>query len=429
MNFLQGDAHDQRPRPGVVWRLLVIVGVIYFIQGIIEPTTYLPAQPLQTQLRAWRLSAEQVGHFFGIIGIAWAAKPLFGLLSDFLPIAGRRRWPYLIGSTALTAVAFAGLALWWQPSAGSSADIRRMGALLLAAGVGLALTDIAIDALAVETGQPLGITGQIQSIQWAALSVAGLLVGTLGGYVAERGLLGPLLQGSALLAAASTVAVICLVREPPQAGQPRAALGRAVEQLRSGRCVASLAAIAAFLFFWNFNPFSNNVLQSYMSEDLGYSEQLYGHLTSVQSAASAVACVAYAIYCRRLSLTGLVHGSIVAGIVSTLCYWLLREETSSAVLVSIVFGLTYQTGLLTQLDLAARICPTQSSGTTFAMLMAAGNAGLAAGVYLGGGWYDALAEHFHGSRHLAFHTLVGIGAVFTAGCWLLVPVLRWAAVK
>ena len=48
------------------------------------------------------------------------------------------------------------------------------------------MTDVTIDALAVETGQPRGITGQIQSVQWFAMAVAGLLVGVGGGYVAEH---------------------------------------------------------------------------------------------------------------------------------------------------------------------------------------------------------------------------------------------------
>src|SRR5439155_23800715 len=188
-----------------------------------------------------------------------------------------------------------------------------------------ALTDVAVDALAVETGQPLGITGQIQAVQWGALSVAGLLVGSLGGYVAQHGLLGPMFQGCALLATVSLLAVTLLVREPRHAGRPRENLRAAVQQILSGRRPISLLAAAGFLFLWNFNPFSNNVLQSYATEELGFSEQFYGHLSSLQSAASIAACLAYPIYCRRFPLAWLLHGCIVTGILSTLCYWLLRD--------------------------------------------------------------------------------------------------------
>jgi len=91
------------------------------VQGIVEPTACLPAQPIQTQLRTWHFSAGQIGHFFGIIAIAWSLKPLFGLVSDFLPIAGFRRTPYLILSTAAAGVAFLALAVLW----GRCRQVRR----------------------------------------------------------------------------------------------------------------------------------------------------------------------------------------------------------------------------------------------------------------------------------------------------------------
>src|SRR4029453_2949154 len=58
-------------------------------------------------------------------------------------------------------------------------------ALLLPTTVGIALGDVIVDALMVEKGQPLGLTGRLQSIQWTASNAALLLTGVLGGYVAE----------------------------------------------------------------------------------------------------------------------------------------------------------------------------------------------------------------------------------------------------
>src|SRR6187399_2552132 len=96
-----------------VMSLLILFGSLYFIQGIVETTACLPMQPIQSQLGGWGFSVGQIGQFFGIIGIAWSLKPLFGLISDFFPIAGRRRQPYLILSTALASVAFLTVAAIW----------------------------------------------------------------------------------------------------------------------------------------------------------------------------------------------------------------------------------------------------------------------------------------------------------------------------
>jgi hypothetical protein len=191
--------------------------------------------------------------------------------------------------------------------------------------------------------------------------------------------------------------------------------------------VPILLSTAAFLFLWNFNPFSSNVLQEYTTRELRLGEQFYGNMVSIQSVGMILGCLTYFWYCRRVPFGLLIHGSIVAGIVSTLGYWLLRDATT-AIIASFVFGFAWQTGLLVQLDLSARICPTEWAGTIFALLMAITNAGMDLGIYLGGGWYDGLVTHFHGDRHLAFHTLVAIAAAFTAGCWFLVLVMKWAGI-
>jgi len=428
---------------GQVIRLLVLFGSLYFVQGIVETTACLPAQPIQTQLRSWGFSLGQVGHFFTIIGIAWSLKPLFGLISDFFPIGGRRRQPYLIFSTALAGIAFLAVAyVWGRESAMLAAwpdtafrwlaamnsqqpQVSQAAWLLLVAGIGISLTDVVVDALAVERGQPLGITGQIQSVQWSALSAAGLIAGSLGGFVAQHQLVRPMFVGCGLLVCASLAVVLVVVREPRQMRSPLESLRQAAGLLWRGRQVAILSSAGAFLFLWSFNPFSKNVQQEYMTSTLGMSEQFYGHLVSVQNAAETLASIAYFWYCRRVPMGRLVHLSILAGILSTVCFVSVSGQIS-AILASIIFGLTYQTGLLIQLDLSARICPTALAGTTFALLMALSNTGDSAAIYVGGDWYEALATHFQGNRHMAFHLLVLIGAAFTAGCWLLVPVMKWA---
>ena len=53
-------------------------------------------------------------------------------------------------------------------------------------GLGLAFTDVLTDALMVESGKPRGLTGAFQSVQWAAIYSATMLVGIVGGYMAEH---------------------------------------------------------------------------------------------------------------------------------------------------------------------------------------------------------------------------------------------------
>ncbi|MEX2176584.1 MAG: MFS transporter [Pirellulaceae bacterium] len=403
--------------------LLMLFGLLYFVQGIVEPTAGLLAQPMRRRLMDWGQTTQQVGIIFAYIGIPWSLKPLFGLVSDFFPLGGRRRKPYLALATAATALAFFTLAAVWH----GPADHSRALWLLLAACGAVAMTDVVIDALAVERGQPLGLTGQMQAVQWGTLSVATILAGTLGGYVSQHRLLEPALVGCGVLGLVSLAVVLLLVHEPKAASSPRLNVRAAWSELRAGRRIVVLLAVGLYLFLWNFNPFSYSVLQNYATEHLLLSEQFFGNLYSIQAAAGVVACAGYFLVCRRIPMRWLIHASIAAGVLSTLCY-LPMQNATTAVAASLIFGLTYQTATLIQLDLAARVCPTQSAGTMFAILMAISNTGVSAASYVGGGWYDDLAATY-GSRHVAFDLLVLIGVGFTASCWLLVPVLRWAGVK
>ena len=81
------------PRPGSARAfapLLILFGTLYFVQGIVEPTAGMPSQPIQTQLEDWGQTPATIGILLTFIGIPWSLKPLFGLVSDFFPLFGRR---------------------------------------------------------------------------------------------------------------------------------------------------------------------------------------------------------------------------------------------------------------------------------------------------------------------------------------------------
>lgn len=397
-------------------RLGLLFGAIYFIQGIGEPTEGLIAQPVRSLLKNWGQTTAQIGTFMALVSLPWAIKPLYGLISDFLPLAGSRRRSYLILATAATALSL-GYLYFVPPEPGAT---RLLLWLLVVPTVGVAFSDVVVDALMVERGQPLGLTGRLQSVQWAAMYAATVATGFLGGWLSENRCqeLGFLICAAAT--AVSFVLAVVWVREAPSdrsaetAADAAAALGRAVR-------TPSVLLAAAFLFLWNFNPFSSSVQYVYMVRDLGLSEQFYGNTMSLFAAAAIIASLAYGFYCRRVPFGWLIQLSILSGVLSTLAYWGLTGKLS-AVLVTVVSGLTYMTGSLIQLDLAARVCPPKAAGTVFSVLMAVSNLGIVVSTWIGGIWYDQLSAGW--GQRAAFNTLVAIGAAFTAGCWLLVPWLR-----
>jgi len=347
-------------------------------------------------------------------------KPAFGLLSDFLPLFGSRRRNYLLLANGVAAVSLLLLAL-----APLSPETRwLLFALLLPITMAIALGDVIVDALMVEKGQPLGLTGRFQSIQWAAANAALLLTGTVGGYIAEEGLH----SFAFALCAALWIFALAVAWRYARDDEP-AHLSRASFR-ETGRAMLGILreplflAVCGLLTLWSFNPVWGSVLYLYMTEGLGFSEQSFGNVTSAFFAGSLLGSVGYGIYCRSVRLSLLLHLSILAAILSNVIYWQL-DSVTSAYVVSSIAGAAYMTGTLIQLDLAARVIPVRAAATLFAIVMALTNlAGSGSEAF--GGWLFEVATASYG-RETAFSILVAVSVAAAMSCWLLVPALRRAA--
>ncbi|MBI3796393.1 MAG: hypothetical protein HY268_05395, partial [Deltaproteobacteria bacterium] len=144
----------------------IFFALIYFVQGSIDLTSGLASQPVQYFLKDdMRLTAAQSGFFFAIVGLGWMIKPVYGLLSDFLPLAGYQRKGYLVLMSALGTASWLTLAFF-------PAGYYLVLIFLTLCAATLAFCDVMTDALMVEVGQPLGLTGSFQAVQWASINLA-----------------------------------------------------------------------------------------------------------------------------------------------------------------------------------------------------------------------------------------------------------------
>lgn len=397
--------------------LSLLFATLYFVQGFAEPSEGLIAQPVRAQLRFLQVTPSEISHYSFLIGLPWSFKLLFGLTSDFVPIFGSRRKSYLLISTLLAAVSLFAVAC-------IPFELQRLKTIfgfICAASIGVAFTDVVVDALAVSAGQKYGLTGRFQAIQWGGIYTATILTGSIGGLLSQYHLpwIGFVICGS--LAVVSLVMTFAVVREEPH--DKTSSMG-VLRSLGSTLQSPLVWTVGTFLFLWNFNPFSSVVLEDYITKQLHLSEQFVGHTRSVAGIGSILSCGAYAVWGPRIPVRWLIHGSILTGVLSSLVYLLMWNEWSGLA-VSLLSGAFYMLGTLVQLDLAARACKPESAGTTFAALMALSNFGMSLGIYIGGSWYEWLAQWL-GNVPQAFAVLVLLGSLATATCWLLVPAMTWA---
>lgn len=388
-------------------------GGFYFLQGICEPTEGLIAQPVRFILKSWGETAAEMSTFAALLALPWSLKPLYGLITDFVPLAGYRRKSYVVLASALAALGLGGLALLnLQP--GSHALLF---ALLILPTTCVAFSDVVVDALMVERGQPLGLTGRLQSVQWTCMWAAAIFTGYAGGWLSTEGRQH---LGFAIAAAAvSMTLLLAVMTSEPHREAPHTVAG-AARELRQAARIPAIWAVAAFIFLWSFNPFQTSVLYIHMTQALGFGESFYGETVSLSAAGSLIGSLLYGTYCRRFRMTTLIHLSIVMGVLTTAAYAAMYDRTSARV-VTVAVGFAYATATMVQFDLAAQVCPPLVAGTLFALLMSVSNLAVSLSTWLGGTWYTAWSRTIRAQN--AFEILVFIGSAMTACCWLLVPVL------
>jgi MFS-type transporter involved in bile tolerance (Atg22 family) len=129
-----------------------LFGLLYFVQGIVEPTDGLLSQPIKSVLRNWGYSAATTAWFIAILSIAWTIKPLYGLLTDFVPLAGSRRRSYLLLTTAVASISLT--VVYLLPLTTERAALLLL--LLLPSAVAIAFSDVVIDAMMITARSAAG---------------------------------------------------------------------------------------------------------------------------------------------------------------------------------------------------------------------------------------------------------------------------------
>lgn len=384
-------------------RLALVFAVVYFAQGM----WYLPNLSITFFLKdTLGLSAAQTATFFSITVIPWLIKPLYGLISDFVPLFGRRRKSYFLLTSGIAAtmgliLSMMGTYTYWA-----------VAIFFTLMGLGLAFTDVLTDALMVENGKRLGVTGQFQAVQWASISLASILVGVGGGWLAENKYLPLTFLIATIFPVITLVMGIFLISES-RSKNSKQQFHETWAAIRGAIGSRTLWIVAGFIFFYNFSPSFGPALAYYATDVLHFSKIFLGTLDSLAYASGIVGTACYFAFSKSFSLKHLIYFAIAAGVIATVAYLTYRDQTS-AVMISLVFGGVAMFIQLTFLELAAKACPKQAEATFFALLTSVYNGAVQLSQITGGWLYG----------QVGFTRLIFISAGFTSLCWLLVPLLN-----
>ncbi len=402
-----GASSDKR----TINRLLIFFALVYVVEGVGQ-IVGLISQPLNYYLKqALGWTPVQVTAFITVFNLPWVIKPLYGLVSDFVPLFGYRRKSYLIIANV---VAIGGY--FWVTRLTAPSDL--LIALSLTA-YAMAISSTLCGAVLVENGQRLHESGTFVNQQWLWFNIAAMAAAILGGELVQHLAPARALHTAALIVGLApflvifgTLFLIDEKRSPINVGGMKATLHGLVAAFRR----RELLIVAAFIFLYYFSPGLATPLYYHMTDELRFSQAYIGILSSIASAGWIVGALLYRRFLEDLSMKKLLNLSIAFGTIATLSYLLLASEASAAV-INFCAGFSAMLATVATVTLAADYCPPRAEGFSFAVLMSVINLSNTLADNIGSYLYTNVFAR-------SLPPLIMMSAAFTAFAFVLVPLLR-----
>ena len=390
--------------------VVVLFAGLFAVEGLCALTGLqrLPFDHYGKDAAGW--SATHLASMHALLAMPWAVKPIYGALSDNVPLFGSRRRSYLVVANALSAMAC--FTLWLTFS-----QLSVMSCLFVLS-IGMALSSAVAGGVLVESGQRHGNANQLVTQQWLWYGLANLAArlggGTLAGHLAPANAL----QIAALILVVPLLCVIVLTWTlTPEATHAaarkdlRTVLGEMSALFRS----RELLLVAAFLFCFAYNPGLHTPLYFHLTDELGFSQDFIGTLQATGAAGAIVGVLVCRWLAKRLRMRTMFYICVGLGVTTALATFALVDHTLASI-VYFAAGISGVFSLVMAATLAAEVCPGGQEGLCFAAMMSIENIASIASDASGSFMFDTI---FH--RHLA--PLIVASAAVTAFAAILIWLL------
>jgi MFS family permease len=384
--------------------------IVYAVEGTCQAKSGIMWQPLSHWLKeAMHWDPVTISASLAILDLPWIIKPLWGAISDFVPLFGYRRRPWLVLAAIAGFLAFA-----WVATIDSTTT---MIPALTVTALAMAVSSTLCGALLVETGQKTNNSANFVNQQWLWFNIAQMIAVLLAGYLIE--ILSPVgaLHVAAWIGAVAPLTIIggVFLIDEPRAAIDLQALRERLHALLSVFRNRNLWFVAGFLFLYYFSPHFGTPLYFQMTDTLKFSQGFIGVLSAISAAGWIIGGLLYRWRLNRLDRLALLRLSIVAGVITTLAVLLLDGE-ASAVIIWLASGIAGMIAMIATMSLAAESCPEGAEGFAFAGMMSILNIANPLGDTFG----SVLYEHVF-DRQLT--PLILVSAAATALVFFLIPLM------
>ena len=252
---------------------MLFFAIVYLVEGIGQARVGIIYQPLTHYLKDDGWTALQVTAYFAVLNFPWVIKPVFGLVSDFVPLFGYRRKSYLIIASVCAVAAYAVIARHAEPGA--------FALPLLLTSYAMATASTLCGALLAENGQSFRLSSSFVSQQWLWFYIAIMASSFAGGALVEAlpAALRPAGGGRHRRRRAHRRgAGIAVPARREEGGRERAArCGAPSRASWRRRRRAKLYLVALFLFLYAFAPGFGTPLYYFMTDELQILAELHRH--------------------------------------------------------------------------------------------------------------------------------------------------------
>lgn len=394
-----------------VRRLMIFFALAYVANGLGQESGLI-SQPLTYYLKtAFGWGPDVVTTYLTIVILPWIIKPLYGLISDFVPLFGYRRRTWLFAANILAAAGYVWMSHVVQPS--------QIIVGLLMASFGIAISATLCGAILVEKGKKYGVSGTLVNQQWIWFMIASVGAALVGGWLTSHLTPADSFHTAAWIVACAPLGVLLgcwFLVEEEKAQMNIAGLKTSVSALKDAFKSRKLWIAGLFIFFYNFSPSFGAPLYFYQTDVLKFDQQFIGLLSAIGAGASVVGGFIYAWLQKRVTMKQLMYMSITMGVVSQFSYLLLMGHTS-AIILAVMNGIFGMISLVAALALAADFCPDGAEGFSYALLLSINNLAIQLSANLGSQMY----VHVFNNQ---LNPLIIASGLFTCVVFFLVPLLK-----
>jgi MFS family permease len=327
------------------YRLLTAyVVVAYIAQGIAEHFC-LPNQPINNYfVKGQNWEPTKLAAYLALLMVPWTIKPVFGAISDALPLKHGSKRMYLTFVFFLSAIGY--FAAWLYPPA--------MTAGLLLSACGLAWGTALLLGLIIEK-YPQRLIPYVFSLHFISYYSASICSGLAGGKLCQQ--MTPQAALSTAFAISFAVSLIAAIATPFWIAKETAQTAVQESVLRNAWfCLKdkNFWLIAAFIYCWSFTPAFGTPLYFQYTKVLMISQEQIGQANAAYSLGMLCGALIYPVIWKFFSRYQ-VQIAISVSIFSTLAFLLLNS--SNYVLLETMRGVASMLGVLCLNWLAAGVAP------------------------------------------------------------------------